>query len=985
MRSFKIPVVFLIAVCLGLPSLLSAEEWVLEYIDLASRFNEWSPDHALAADPATGDLALAYGTAGLLYAVRTGGQWTVEAVDQDSGVGSYTSLAMRDGFKPVVSYYDSDRNRLKVAYRQAGGWQIEVVDAQGDVGRYSSVAVDDLDRIVVAYRDETNRDLKYAVKELNNWTVQTVESSGNAGEYASIAVDADGAPHIAYNSVIVGDALRYAVFQDGSWSAERVEVFSNSGSHASIAVGPDGDPYIVHYNRRSGDLKIAVRRGQWEVYTIDSAGDVGQQASIAIAADGSIHLLYQDTGQRNLKYATNATGTWISEVIDNSGQTGLFTSIAVAGNEIACSYYDPEDNAIRVATGRAGSWSIVTAVQASETGRYASLIIDQEEVMHLAYYDGDPNNDLIYSYYDEFGWHPSRVDTNGDVGQHASLALDQDNRPHLAYYDATRADLKYAVREGDNWRVERVNFLGLGNVGRYPSIQIDSLGQPLVAYRNDSLGLIEYSWRDAEAWHTEVPSFFGDVGLYNSSQIDFRGFRHLSFAGNGGKVTHYAFHDGGRWYVEDILSSAYEGVGTSLALDAASDPHVSFVSGLSQGPRLTYSFKKEGVWTSQQIDPYTDGGHGSSLQLDVNDFPFISYYDIAHDDLRFAQKVGESWAIETVAPGGDAGAFSSLVLDQSSNPLIAYYDADRRTLRLAQKASAPIIWYVEPGEFVNYGLTEIQEIRGTGFFNEDFIIFIQNQAGEIIACQEAVPLSTTRASCTIDLYLATTGSWDLVVQTRFGADVLVDGLTITEALPEFEQITPEKGHNIGSLQIKSLTGDYFVPEKSRVLLLNQEGQIEATEVEVLSQTELACQFDLTGAATGSWDLLVGTPLGIVTTPGAFAVTHPAPKLSAVTPNRVPDRGTVIIEQVTGEYFLAGQTQVRLELDGEVIEAKVVEVDDPANLYCEFYFNSIKRGEWTFVVETPWGSASLEGAVTVDKEDSSPVGGDDDGCCGDLAG
>src|SRR5258708_3249947 len=67
--------------------------------------------------------------------------WRVETVDDSADVGRYSSLAMRLGNHPVISYYDATNSRLKVATKEGSKWNREVVPDVGDVGQFSSIAV----------------------------------------------------------------------------------------------------------------------------------------------------------------------------------------------------------------------------------------------------------------------------------------------------------------------------------------------------------------------------------------------------------------------------------------------------------------------------------------------------------------------------------------------------------------------------------------------------------------------------------------------------------------------------------------------------------------------------------------------------------------------------------------------------------------------------------------------------------------------------
>ena len=100
------------------------------------------------------------------------------------------------------------------------------------------------------------------------------------------------------------------------------------------------------------------------------------------------------------------------------------------------------------------------------------------------------------------------------------------------------------------------------------------------------------------------------------------------------------------------------------------------------------------------IDGFNDMGQYSSLALkhveDGDDIPHISYYDASLGDLRIAIYVGSSsgncalnanWHCYIVdgGPENNVGQYSSLALDSDGNPHISYYDANTNDLKYAQR------------------------------------------------------------------------------------------------------------------------------------------------------------------------------------------------------------------------------------------------------------------------------------------------------------
>jgi len=87
-------------------------------------------------------------------------------------------------------------------------------------------------------------------------------------------------------------------------------------------------------------------------------------------------------------------------------------------------------------------------------------------------------------------------------------------------------------------------------------------------------------------------------------------------------------------------------------------------------------------------------GPHTSLALDAQGNPRISYFDGSNGDLKYAIWSAAGWSIETVPdPGGVVGQYCSLVFDPTGLPNIAYYDATNTALKLARKSGTN--WIIE--------------------------------------------------------------------------------------------------------------------------------------------------------------------------------------------------------------------------------------------------------------------------------------------------
>jgi len=94
--------------------------------------------------------------------------------------------------------------------------------------------------------------------------------------------------------------------------------------------------------------------------------------------------------------------------------------------------------------------------------------------------------------------------------------------------------------------------------------------------------------------------------------------------------------------------------------------------------------------------------------------------------------------------------------------------------------------------------------------------------------------------------------WATVCGTNFG-NVPVS-LSVTS-------ITPNSGYNNGLVNITNLAGTGFQSGATVKLTKSGQSDIVATNVVVVSSTKITCTFDLTGKATGQWNVVVTNPNG----------------------------------------------------------------------------------------------------------------------------
>ncbi len=122
------------------------------------------------------------------------------------------------------------------------------------------------------------------------------------------------------------------------------------------------------------------------------------------------------------------------------------------------------------------------------------------------------------------------------------------------------------------------------------------------------------------------------------------------------------------WHIETVDSDDDVGRYSSIALDSNGNPHITYYDGTYQDLKYAHH---DGTWHIETVDAAGDVGEYSSIALDSGDNPHISYRDQTDLALNYAYYDG-TWHIETVDNSGNAGQFTSIALDSNDNPHISY-------------------------------------------------------------------------------------------------------------------------------------------------------------------------------------------------------------------------------------------------------------------------------------------------------------------------
>jgi len=303
-------------------------------------------------------------------------------------------------------------------------------------------------------------------------------------------------------------------------------------------------------------------------------------------------------------------------------------------------------------------------------------------------------------------WTTQRVTNErmfSNLGDH-SLRLDSTGKAHIAYGGD---HLYYASYDSTNWVVETIDLSD--NVGQYTSLFIDSSDHPHISYYDAYYGNLKYARNLGSGWETftlatwtaEGDGFIDEDSL-SSDQVPLDGYASpRGWQSVPTELDNYANTD----VATEVISDTH-GVGlyTSIALDANGNPYISYYDAI-QGD-LKCARVILGQWYVETVDSAGVTGMFTSIAVD-NSSPvriYISYYDYTQSSLRNAVWNGSSWSRITADANGDVGQYTSLALDKNNRVRISYYDATNKDLKYAYWTGSTFIATKVDGTGVEVGM-----------------------------------------------------------------------------------------------------------------------------------------------------------------------------------------------------------------------------------------------------------------------------------------
>jgi hypothetical protein len=209
-------------------------------------------------------------------------------------------------------------------------------------------------------------------------------------------------------------------------------------------------------------------------------------------------------------------------------------------------------------------------------------------------------------------------------------------------------------------------------------------------YPSDYGPYLGHTWLSGTTWLGGTWDYdtveLGQVGSWSSIALEpTTHVPHISYhAGKPFYDLKHAWLSGTTWLSVTVDSEGDVGWYTSLALDSNGAPHISYFDNTND--TLKHAWLSGATWLSETVDSIGKPIYGrgaTSLEINQSDTIYISYHDAIHGDLRLATFDGTAWITQTVDSTGHVGWYSSLALDAVGCPHISYYDETNGDLKHA--------------------------------------------------------------------------------------------------------------------------------------------------------------------------------------------------------------------------------------------------------------------------------------------------------------
>ncbi len=331
----------------------------------------WGPDVRLTASPGfSGNPAIAAGEGGTLHVVwddyrdgnseiyykrYDGAVWSAdERLTNAAGNSQNPSVAVRGGIIHVV-WHDFRDGDFEIYYKRHDGaaWSADerLTNAAG-VSMFASVAAADAGRVYVVWSDyrDGNSEIYFKQHDGVSWSAdERLTDASGTSQYPCVCAGSGGDVHVVWEDTRDGNSeIYYKTLTGGTWGAdERLTSAAGQSQRPSIASLGSSQVHLAWSDDRDGNKEIyyKLRYGAaWGTsQRLTDASGLSQNVSVAMDESLAVHLVWYDGRDGNSEIYWKRSGSGevlppplITSVDPDSGLSGHLVHLdAVAGHGFA--------------------------------------------------------------------------------------------------------------------------------------------------------------------------------------------------------------------------------------------------------------------------------------------------------------------------------------------------------------------------------------------------------------------------------------------------------------------------------------------------------------------------------------------------------------------------------------------------------------------------------------------------------------------------
>lgn len=376
--------------------------------------------------------------------------------------------------------------RMKVTdFPENEVWQIEIVDTFPTVDPYTyidyqytsnSLALDSSDKAHISYLELPEDQgyfnyLKYATNSSGEWVIEAVDTfQGHyfylyeypSSKYTSITLDSKEKVHIAYVAVSLDSAtltrtfyLNYCTNSSGEWTIETVDnVVDPYTDSISLTLDSNDRAHISYIRRAPVDAEFddslyyaTNASGFWMTEVLDSFPCCGGTTSIANDSNDKTHIVFSHKERYrhgiytiisgSMDYITNSSGSWVIEELLGDYLVSGQVPLALDSDDKAHISYAVLGYYIYHVTNISGEW-LTEIIDSGSRSNNSSLVLGPNDKVYVGYISGS----LIHAATNASGkWVAEPL----EAGTNISLVVDSNDKAHISYVNDN--ELKYAYKK----------------------------------------------------------------------------------------------------------------------------------------------------------------------------------------------------------------------------------------------------------------------------------------------------------------------------------------------------------------------------------------------------------------------------------------------------------------------------------------------------------------------------------------------------------